>query len=75
MPERGLPLVVSGTIAAKIACLSPTGLYNAVRRGQIPATKIGRRLIISVDTLAQRLNVDPLRVQRLAAELMEAERA
>jgi hypothetical protein len=71
--RRILPLFVSGKTAARIVCLSPTGLYNAVRRGQIPATKTGRRLIVSIDALAERLGNEASKVQHLAAQLQRGE--
>jgi excisionase family DNA binding protein len=46
--------------AADVLAITRTGAYQAVRRGEIPSVRVGRRLIIPTTSLLRLLGVDDI---------------
>ena len=44
-------LTVTVEEAASLLCLGRTAAYEAIRRGEIPARRLGRRLVVPVPAL------------------------
>mgnify|MGYP001581180568 CR=1 FL=1 len=54
LPEDRLGFTVKDV--AKFLGISHSSVYNAVKTGQIPSVKVGKRIVIPKDTLAQFLS-------------------
>ncbi len=50
-----LPEVLTIAEVAKVLRLSRGSIYNAVRAGEIPAFKVGRRIVVSKKALQRKL--------------------
>lgn len=46
METNNEPLVLSVPAVARLLCISKTSCYEAVRLGQIPSLRFGRRIVI-----------------------------
>ncbi len=53
--QEGAPLTVSVPEAAKLLGISRNLAFQLVRNGELPATRLGRRLVISRQALARKL--------------------
>jgi excisionase family DNA binding protein len=53
------PVTLSVNQAAKVLGLSRAGTYDAVRRGQLPSLRIGRRILIPTRRLVDLLEQAP----------------
>jgi len=51
----GLPFTLDVKQAAKLLGIGQNSAYEAVKRGEIPTLKIGRRLVVPTATLLARL--------------------
>lgn len=54
--DAGSSMAMSVTEAAKRLGISRSSAYEAVRSGQIPSLRLGRRLLVPVQALAARLD-------------------
>jgi excisionase family DNA binding protein len=50
---------VKPTALARALGLSRAGIYKAVERGEIPATRVGRRVIITAPVARRLLGMEP----------------
>lgn len=53
------PDVLTVTEAAKLLRLGRNAMYEAVRTNQVPAVRIGKRLLIPKSTIIRLLNSEP----------------
>jgi excisionase family DNA binding protein len=49
------PLVMSVRKTARLLSLSETAVTNAITRGELRATKIGRRVLVNVEDVSRKL--------------------
>jgi excisionase family DNA binding protein len=56
---RGLPTVISVEQAGELLSLRRSAAYEAVRRGELPVLRFGRRLVVPTGKLLAMLGIDP----------------
>jgi excisionase family DNA binding protein len=56
---RSLPTVLSVEQAGELLNLGRSAAYEAVRRGELPALRFGRRLVVPTGKLLAMLGIDP----------------
>ena len=49
--------VMTVTDAATVLCISRASAYEAVKAGEIPSIRLGRRIVVPTAALAQMLNL------------------
>jgi excisionase family DNA binding protein len=49
------PYVISVRKTARLLDLSETAVYNAIERGELRATHVGRRVLLNVEDVARKL--------------------
>jgi excisionase family DNA binding protein len=58
------PLTLTVEQAAKVLGIGRSTAYELVHTGAIPSLRLGRRIIVPVARLAERLGVDPVDLNR-----------
>jgi excisionase family DNA binding protein len=64
---RQLPTVLSVEHAGRLLGLGRSAAYEAVRRGELPTLKFGRRLLVPTGKVLELLGLDPTHLAAPAA--------
>jgi excisionase family DNA binding protein len=64
---RQLPTVLSVEHAGRLLGLGRSAAYEAVRRGELPTLKFGRRLLVPTGKVLELLGLDPAHLAAPAA--------
>jgi excisionase family DNA binding protein len=64
---RQLPTVLSVEHAGRLLGLGRSASYEAVRRGELPTLKFGRRLLVPTGKVLELLGLDPAHLTAPAA--------